>query len=64
MKTMKPINGQWKTEPLGRPKNLAEERKKENKNRCSVWEVNGQTCFVDSNQSILCHNSVSGTWGK
>ena len=64
MLTMKPINWQWKTEPLGRPKNVAEERKKEYKNRYSVWEVNRQTCFVDSNQSILCHNSVSGTWGK
>ena len=29
MITMKPINWQWKTEPLGRPENVAEERKKE-----------------------------------
>lgn len=27
MITMKPINWQWKTEPLGRPKNVAEVNK-------------------------------------
>lgn len=38
MITMKLINWQWKNEPLvlGRPKNVAEERKKEYKNRYSV----------------------------
>lgn len=36
MITMKRINWQWKTEPLGRPKSVAEERKKEYKNRYSV----------------------------
>ena len=67
MITMKPINWQWKTEPLGRPKNVAEVNKGKRNIKTdlySVWEVNRQTCFVDSNQSILCHNSVSGTWGK
>jgi len=62
---MKPINGQWKTESLVRPKNLAEERKKEYKNRYTVYEkLMDKHALYDSNQSILCHNSVSGTWGK
>ena len=39
MITMKPINWQWKTEPLGRPKNVAEVNKaKRNIKTDTVYE--------------------------
>lgn len=39
MITMKPINWQWKTEPLGRPKNVAEVNKgKRNRKTDTVYE--------------------------
>lgn len=39
MITMKPINWQWKTEPLGRPKNVAGVNKgKRNRKTDTVYE--------------------------